>query len=113
MNKAFPGLLVLLFLLASCGAKKETPAPTAPATIDTTITYTNAVAPMISSHCGICHIDIVSGGVSFDSYSNVVAHIDRMIARTSAGTMPPAGHAPLSASQVDTLRIWRASGEKQ
>jgi mono/diheme cytochrome c family protein len=91
-----------------------TPAPVVP--IDTTITYAQHISRLMTAHCGDCHIgEDQSGGVSLAAYADVVAAIDRIIGRTEAGTMPPASsdYAPLTKPQVDTLKIWKASGERQ
>jgi hypothetical protein len=107
---AFLGALVL----CSCDPKQEAlPKDTVP--IDTTITYTLHIAPLLATHCDICHISAVSGGAEFTTYEKVKSLIDRIIARTSNGSMPPSGSGktPLTASQVDTLKIWEASGVRQ
>jgi mono/diheme cytochrome c family protein len=91
----------------------STPPPIVP--IDTTIGYAQNIAPLLAAHCGECHIgDSPQGGVSLATLADVKTHIDRIIARTAAGTMPPAGSdfSLLTSSQVDTFRIWKASGEK-
>jgi hypothetical protein len=70
---------------------------------------------MLAAHCSACHISIVSGGADFSTYDNVKSLIERIIVRTEAGTMPPqgSGMALLTAAQVDTLKIWKASGVRQ
>jgi hypothetical protein len=107
--------LLLALLFAGCGAKRENPAPLTITTIDTSITYTSAIAPMLFANCGACHIANTQSRPSFANYFDVIAKIDRIIVRAQAGTMPPAGsgYSTLSSSQVDTLKIWRASGERQ
>jgi len=112
-HKAIKTVVVSLCIgcaIISCGTKNEPLSSNSH--IDTTITYTANIAPLISAHCGSCHISITSGGVNFSTYDSVVAHIDRIIARTSAGTMPLTG-THLTTGQIDTLKTWQASGEKQ
>jgi hypothetical protein len=103
-----------LFLFQSCDPKQEAN-PDNNVPIDTTITYTLHIAPLLAAHCDICHIGTVSGGADLSSYASVKSLIDRIIARTGSGSMPPSGSGktPLTASQVDTLKIWNASDAKQ
>jgi hypothetical protein len=106
----FSGLL----LFQSCDPKREAiPGDNVP--IDTTISYTSHIAPLLSAHCDICHIGTVSGGADLSSYASVKSLIDRIILRTEDGSMPPSGSGktPLTAPQVDTLKIWKASGARQ
>jgi mono/diheme cytochrome c family protein len=101
------------FLISTCATKRENPAPLGFIAADSTITYTQTIAPMISAYCGACHIAHALGGVSFTSYENVIAHLDRIIARTQSGTMPPYGYAGLSPLQEDTILMWKAGGSKR
>jgi hypothetical protein len=106
-------VLGILFLLL-CDPKREI-VPDTTVRTDTTITYTLHIAPLLAAHCSACHIGIASGGADFSTYDHVKSLIDRIIVRTGNGTMPPqgSGMALLTAPQVDTLKIWKASGVKQ
>jgi hypothetical protein len=110
---SFVTVVVLIQLLSSCGPKRELPT-SVQVPFDTTISFARNIVPMLGAHCAACHILSTIGPVPFNTYADVVAKIDRMIVRTQAGTMPPAGsgYAQLSTSQVDTLKIWRVSGER-
>ena len=117
MSRILPALCSAVpaaLLLLSCDPKQEI-GPDTSAKIDTTITYALHIAPMLAAHCSACHISIVSGGADFSTYDNVKSLIERIIVRTEAGTMPPqgSGMALLTAAQVDTLKIWKASGVRQ
>jgi hypothetical protein len=74
------------------------------------ICYSRNIEPLITAHCAACHPSI--NGIDLSGYANAKSHIDRMIIRTTAGTMPAAG-PKLTPEQIDTLKAWRTNGEKQ
>jgi mono/diheme cytochrome c family protein len=102
--------ILIVAALLTCARKRENPASLGYIPADSIITYSQNIAPMLSAFCGACHIVNSFGGVNFATYDNVVARIDRIIARTQSGTMPPSGYKGLSPLQVDTLLMWKAGG---
>jgi len=110
VSTAIVSATIVAAVFHSCAKKRELPAPLGNISMDSVITYAQNVAPMLSAYCGACHISRAFGGVSFNSYENVITHIDRIIVRTQNGTMPPNGYTALSPLQADTLLMWKAGG---
>jgi hypothetical protein len=107
---AIIAMVIVAALLQTCAKKRENPSPLGYVSADSVISYEQYIAPMISAYCGACHISHSLGGVNFAAYDSVKRHIDRIIARTRYGTMPPSGYTTLSPMQVDTLLMWQAGG---
>jgi hypothetical protein len=106
--------LLGLLLCATCGKKNDIPlfgilSPSSDINVES-ICYSRDIAPMIMVHCAPCHPSI--NGVDLSGYANAKSHLDRMIIRTEAGTMPGSG-PKLTVSQIDTLKAWRINNEKQ
>jgi len=101
-------------LVCTCGKKNDIPifnaALSSPDIIGDSICYSRDIEPMIMVHCAPCHPSI--NNVDFSGYANAKSHIDRMIIRTEAGTMPASGPL-LTLFQMDTLKAWRNNNEKQ
>ncbi|MFH0921463.1 MAG: cytochrome c [Fibrobacterota bacterium] len=106
-------VVAALYFFDDCGSKNKPSAP-APVAIpgSDSICYSRHVAPLLNARCAPCHVGQTTAGVRIDSYDLAIARIDRIIARTEAGTMPQGG-PDLSSAQVDTLKAWRQNGEKQ
>ena len=100
-----------LYMLDDCSSKSSPTAPDAGLIPwADSICYSRNIEPLLTAHCSICHPS--QNGVDFSGYDNAKSHIDRIIFRTSAGTMPKSGPL-LTAAQIDTLKAWKQNGEKQ
>ena len=84
-------------------------------------TYNNVGDPFMRTWCTSCHHgDLPEGeragatiSVNFDTYSNVISHLDRISARSlsESPTMPPAGGVPKQ--ELQRLREWIICGAPQ
>ena len=73
-----------------------------------TISFKTDVSPLILNSCSTtgCHADVQTPILT--DYSSISAHSDRILFRTSNGTMPVAG--PLTADEIQTIRCWVEQG---
>jgi hypothetical protein len=115
MKFAKPLLLLasLIAVLVACGKKNDIPILKTSSLFSIlvdSVCYSRDIEPMVAVHCAPCHPSV--NGVDLSGYANAKSHIDRMIIRTEAGTMPASGPL-LTPSQIDTLKAWRANNEKQ
>jgi len=118
-------LLVIAASLAACDKDKAEQPQTRK------VTYVDDVAPIIQKHCAECHLagqqGAVATGFQVDSYESIMKDdqfgqvIDPGSARTSSLYIlvsgkdhltinMPHGKAPLSAEEIETIRVWIDNG---
>jgi len=105
-TKLFLLAITAIFILAGC-SKDETPQ------VDK-VTYNKDVKSIFLSKCTPCHLE---GGINpskFDDYNTAKAKIDAILLRvnldpTAQGFMPKNG-TKLSASEINTLTMWKTDG---
>jgi uncharacterized membrane protein len=70
------------------------------------------IMPIISANCAVntCHANGVNP--MLNTTSEVIANADRIQIRTSDGTMPPGGHAPLTTHEIELISCWVDDGTK-
>lgn len=86
--------------------------------------FTGAVAPILTKHCGRCHIERQEGGLSIASFNTLMneapggaivlpgdAEGSRLVDVIESGDMPRGG-GKLSPPELETLRKWIAAGAK-
>jgi hypothetical protein len=79
------------------------------------ISFAKDVKPIFEQRCATCHAAPAKNNatpVDFLDYAVAVAKRDQVIARISAGQMPPASAEPLSTEQSQLILRWYASGAK-
>jgi mono/diheme cytochrome c family protein len=106
-------LLFLSFSLASCSSGGSEEIITTP---QGDVTYANNVKSIIDSKCLNCHGNPVANGApmsltNFDEVKEAVMNRD-LIGRVENGSMPPSG-TPLTATQVKTIKDWKAGNYPQ
>ena len=111
------GILVVATLVG-CGAKKDPIQCGENALAEMTdVTYTRDIEPILADHCLGCHDATRAGvdrnsapaGVDFDTYTAANVWSDRIVARASAGTMPPGG-GPMALDDRCRLVAWQEGG---
>lgn len=70
------------------------------------VSFENTIEGIINNRCTSCHG--VSTSPSFGSYAEIKAQAGRIMARTTAKTMPPGGG--LSQSEIDAIACWVNDG---
>ena len=75
---------------------------------DPEISLADDIRPIINRNCAIagCHLD--SQSPLFDSNAAIISSAQRILARTSAGTMPPSG--ALDSDLVAQIACWVDAG---
>lgn len=106
-------LLVLMALLAGCYYDTEEELYPSRFCELTGVSYAQHIAPIVQARCAIpgCHVAGGSGPGAFTSYSAVKAAVDQGSFRTvvlDSRAMPPG--SPLTACQLDQVRIWLDAG---
>lgn len=114
--------------LAESNPTATSPAPTlrsggAAATTDA-VSFVDQVVPILTAHCGKCHVDGKKGGASFATYNDIVegAPAGRFVEVGSgmesllvdviaSGQMPPDGNA-VSPADAQLLLMWINQGAK-
>ena len=119
--KKIPGLIVLFFIFAifisSCYNDKEAYLyPFAVVCDSSNVTYSQTIAPIMSTNCNVCHTTAnPSGGVVTDNYPdlNLVVLNGKLWAGVSwsSGFSPmPKGGAQLSACDLGKIKKWINNG---
>jgi len=76
------------------------------------VSYSQTIEPIIKSNCAVsgCHIN-GQQGPTLETYGQISANAERILARTSNGTMPPAisGNS-LTQTQIDEIACWVNDG---
>lgn len=100
-------------------ASQPAASSTGPSPCDT-VTYTQDIKAIIDLNCGTatgCHTASgaqFNGGVSLETYADVVSKADRIKVRAvDEGTMPQAPQPPLNQAQKDLIVCWVGNGKKQ
>src|SRR5215813_9453615 len=104
-------LAVVVAAVAACGGSKDCPNDLPSSCPSPAPSYSGTIAPLISSHCLVCHSP---GGqeasIPFTSYQNVYAERSPMLNQVYACYMPPTGAQPLSAQERNQLLTWLVCG---
>lgn len=118
-NILFLSLLVLFIgILSSCETTSEEQLlADANFVCDTTnVTFSNAIRPLVDTHCLSCHNNrSQSGGVNLEGYANVKVYIDNGeflgTIRHDAGFDPmPQGSSKLPDCDISKIEIWINNG---
>lgn len=80
--------------------------------VGTPVGFADDVAPLLESYCASCHAAGETGAplVAFDDYEVVGAMATTIVERIKKGQMPPPGSPQPTASDVEILESWIASG---
>ena len=114
--------MLVAAILAGCGGSVRA----ADSVSDPQVFYESAVAQVVKSRCSTCHDSKRrEGGLDLSSAEGLVAGgdsgsvIDRehpekglLIRHVVAREMPPEGEAPLTADQIEAIRLWITAGAK-
>jgi hypothetical protein len=102
------------------GAPDTAAAPDGTGQTQSGLTYYKDIQPLTQKHCQGCHTPGGIGPFPLTSYQEVTAQIDRMVAATQAGIMPPwqpsddcrplQGETRLDPSLVQMLADWKNAG---
>jgi hypothetical protein len=78
--------------------------------INTDISFTNDVKPIIASNCAVsgCHNGSQSPNFTIDD--NIIQNASRIKSRTGARTMPPAGRPDLTEAEIQAIACWVDGG---
>jgi hypothetical protein len=68
------------------------------------VSLTDDIAPIIAANCAVSGCHDGSRSPNLTSNSGIIGSASRILARTSAGTMPPSG--ALSSNLVDQIECW-------
>ena len=126
LNDVLSGSAVLLprTLPVGCAIVREDPLPAStPATSkETMITYHKDVAPILRTHCMMCHSEGNAGPFTLTSYDDAADWMKTGIREIKAGRMPPAqvesdlpihNANTISAAELATLESWIKSGKPE
>jgi uncharacterized membrane protein len=109
-----------LFLFNNCDKKVAKLASSPVLSACDTVSYTKDIKALIDLKCSTtpgCQTASgaqFNGGVTLETYAQVVAKADRIKVRAvEEGTMPPAPETPLTQVQKDLLLCWLTSGKKE
>jgi uncharacterized membrane protein len=73
--------------------------------------FKTTVAPIVASHCTLCHsVDGSQSGHSFATYDLVYASRSAVLDQIYACNMPPAGAAQLALAERVTVLTWLVCG---
>jgi hypothetical protein len=76
---------------------------------DQTLTYASGVAPILDTSCSPCHAPGgVESTVPLTNYTQVSNRLTSIAGQLQTCSMPPAGAAPLAASDRQTIIDWIA-----
>ena len=83
-----------------------------------TISFANQVAPLLSQHCGQCHVRASKGDFSMASFGRLASapgvlspgnpNESKLVTMIESGEMPP--KAKLPAADLSTIKLWVQSG---
>lgn len=102
----------LALALSFCTASRQTPAPEAAKA--PTVTYLADIQPIITAQCAPCHFPPKGNKKPLDTYADVKAEADDIIARIQLhpgdkGFMP-AKRPRLSEETIQLFKTWKAEG---
>ncbi len=108
------------FLLISCSGDSEEDLQDVPdnggmPVSEVPLTFEKDISTLIEGRCSKCHGTTPRFGAPasaiFVTFDQVNANADRMLARMSNGTMPPASEGALSASFISAFEQWIDDGK--
>ena len=114
-NLKILSMLFFLTVFVSCSsdsADDDTPTPP----VNTDVTYSENVKPIIDGACIRCHSNPPVNGapMSLTTYDNVKDAVTNrnLIARVEDGSMPPNG-SDLTSAQIKAIKDWESGGFKE
>ena len=80
------------------------------ATLESGVSLETDIMPIISTNCAVsgCHADTRSPNLN--TSEQIIGSAERIQARTSAGTMPPAGRPDLTDDEIALISCWVEDG---
>jgi cytochrome c5 len=74
------------------------------------LSFATDVLPIMSTFCASCHKAGIKGAppIDLEDYGVAKSKSDRIVARMSDGSMPPAGSAPVPADKFKVVQLWAA-----
>ena len=110
-------------LPVGCSIVRQDPLPAAtPSSQESMITYHKDVAPILRTHCMMCHSEGNAGPFTLTNYDDAADWIKTGIREIKAGRMPPAqvesdlaihNANTISAGELATLETWIKSGKPE
>jgi len=96
-------LFVVLSVFISCGSDEQP-------NQCKNVRLSADIMPIINANCAIntCHANAISP--LLNSTESVIANAVQIKERTGDGSMPPGGHAPLTAQEIDLIACWVDGG---
>ena len=76
------------------------------------VSYSQTIEPIIKSNCAVngCHVN-GQQRPALELFDQISAHADRILARTSNGTMPPSSSGKsLTQSEINAIACWVNDG---
>lgn len=105
-------LLIITTLLFNCSSSSSNDEETMLDPDSTGLTYNDDIKSIITGNCTQCHGSPTSQGapVSFTTYNQVKADVDKIISRTNntSNPMPPSGL--MSSDLRATIEQWKTDG---
>ena len=103
---------VTFTFLQSCSSDSDEDYDLINDSINTKVTYTNSIKPIIDANCISCHgtPPINSAPMSLNTYDQVKNAVEsrNLINEIETGSMPPVGN--LSTTQIQQIKSWQSNG---
>ncbi len=111
----FPVVAGLALVSCGGGSGGGGPAPTTPDDLgggssEASVTYHNAVGPLLDRYCVSCHRPGGQAPFPLTTYDEVYGKQSALVYVLETGAMPPAGYADLGVSERDMILAWLESG---
>ena len=103
---------VTFTFLQSCSSDSDEDFDLINDSINTKVTYTNSIKPIIDANCISCHgtPPINNAPMSLNTYDQVKNAVEsrNLINEIETGSMPPVGN--LSTTQIQQIKSWQSNG---